>query len=55
MVVPTLKPHGSVSVVRVWRGICADPILGCFDSPKGLSYGNLLISMVLKLSTWLMV
>jgi hypothetical protein len=29
----------------MWCGICTDPILRCFNNPKGLSYGDLLDSV----------
>jgi hypothetical protein len=50
-----VKPHGSIRVVRRWRGICTDPVLRCFDNLEGLSYGNLLVGMVPELSSWLTV
>jgi hypothetical protein len=39
----------------VWCGICTNLILRCFDNPKGLSCGNMLVSVVLELSSWLTV
>jgi hypothetical protein len=50
-----MKPRGSVRVVRMWHDICIDPVLRCFDNPEGLSYGNLLVSVVPELSSWLMI
>jgi hypothetical protein len=50
-----MKPHGSIWVVRMWCGICIDPVLRCFDNPEGLSYGNLLVGVVPELSSWLTV
>jgi hypothetical protein len=51
-----MKPHGSIRVVRMWHGICSDPVLRSFDYPEGLSYGNMLASgMVPELSSWLTV
>jgi hypothetical protein len=50
-----MKSHGSVWVVRMWCGICTDPILRCFDNPEGLSCEDLLVGMVPKLSSGLMI
>jgi hypothetical protein len=50
-----MKSHGSVWVVRMWCGICTDPILRCFDNPEGLSCEDLLVGMVPKLSSRLMI
>jgi hypothetical protein len=50
-----MKPHGSVQVVRMWCDIRTDPVLSSFDDPEGLSYGNLLVGVVLELSSWLTV
>jgi hypothetical protein len=50
-----MKPLGSIRVVRMWCGICTDPILRCFDDLEGLNCGDLLVHMVPKLSIWLMV
>jgi hypothetical protein len=50
-----MKPHGSISVVRMWCGICTDPVHRCFDNPEGLSCGDLLVGMVPKFSSWLTV
>jgi hypothetical protein len=50
-----VKPRGSVWVVRRWHNICTDTVLRCFDNLEGLRYGNLLVSMVPKLSSWLIV
>jgi hypothetical protein len=50
-----IKPHGSIWVVRMWCGICTDPILRCFENPEGLSYGDMLVVVVLELSSWIMV
>jgi hypothetical protein len=33
--------HGSIRVVRRWRGLRGDPICRCFDDPKGLNNGYL--------------
>jgi hypothetical protein len=48
-----MKPHGFMQVVRIWCGICTDPVLRCFDNSEGLSYGDLLVSVVPELSSWL--
>jgi hypothetical protein len=50
-----MKPHGSVQVVRMWCGICTNPILRCFDILEALSCRNLLVSMVPELLNWLRV
>jgi hypothetical protein len=50
-----MKPHNSVQVIRMWCGICTDPVLRCFDNPEGLSYMDLLVSVVPELSSWLTV
>jgi hypothetical protein len=50
-----MKPHSSIWVVRMWCGICTNPILRCFDNPEGLNYKNMLVGMVPKLSSWLTV
>jgi hypothetical protein len=49
-----MKLHISVRVVRMWCGIRTDPVLRCFDNSEGLNYGNLLVGMVPKLTSWLM-
>jgi hypothetical protein len=41
-----MKPHGSIWVVRMWCGICTDPILRCFDNLEGLNYGAFLVGVV---------
>jgi hypothetical protein len=46
-----MRPHGSVQVIRMWCRIHTDPVLKCFDNSEGLNYGNLLVSMVPKLSS----
>jgi hypothetical protein len=50
-----MKPRGSIRVVKMWHDICTDPLLRCFDNPEGLSCGNLVVSMVPVLSSWLTV
>jgi hypothetical protein len=50
-----MKPHGSIRVVRMWCGITTDPILGYFNNPEELSYGDLLVGMVPELARWLTV
>jgi hypothetical protein len=50
-----MKPHGSVRVVRMWCGICTNPVLRCFNSLEGLSCRNLLVRVVSELSSWLTV
>jgi hypothetical protein len=46
-----MKPHGSVWVVRMSCRIHTDPVLRCFDNPKGLIYGNFLVDVVPKLAS----
>jgi hypothetical protein len=50
-----MKPHGSVWVVRMWCGNCSNPILMCFAIQEGLNYGDLLVGVVLELTSWLTV
>jgi hypothetical protein len=50
-----MKSHGSVRVVRMWCKICTDPVLRCFINPEGLRYGDLLVSVVPELTSWLTV
>jgi hypothetical protein len=50
-----MKPHGLVWVVRLWHSVRTDPIQRCFDDPKGLSCGDLLVGVVPELSSCLMV
>jgi hypothetical protein len=51
--VDIIKPHSFVWVVRMWCIIRTDPVLRCFGNPEGLSYGDLLVGVVPKLSRWL--
>jgi hypothetical protein len=41
-----MKPHGSVRVVKKWRGMCTDPVLRCFDNPERLNSGDLVVGVV---------
>jgi hypothetical protein len=50
-----MNSHCSVRVVRMWCNIHTDPVRRCFDDPEGLSYGDLLVGVVTKLSSWLTV
>jgi hypothetical protein len=50
-----MKSHGSIRVFRMWCGIHTDPVLRCFVNLEGLSYRELLVSMVPELMSWLMV
>jgi hypothetical protein len=36
-----MEPHSSIRVVRKWRGMPTDPVLGCLDDPEGLNNGHL--------------
>jgi hypothetical protein len=47
------KPLGSVQFIKMWCGIRTDPIHGCCDNLEGLSYGDLLISVVPELANGL--
>jgi hypothetical protein len=46
-----MNPRGSVWVVRMWSIICTDPALECFDNPEGLNSEDLLLSVVLELTS----
>jgi hypothetical protein len=46
-----MKPRGFIKVVKMWSGISIDPIRRCFDNPEGQSYWNLLVDVVLELSS----
>jgi hypothetical protein len=50
-----MKSHGFVWVVRMWCKIHTDLVHRCFVNPEGLSYGDLLVGMFLKLVRWLTV
>jgi hypothetical protein len=50
-----MKPHYFVWVVRKWYGVRTDHTLRCFDNPKGLNCGDLLVGVVLKFLSWLTV
>jgi hypothetical protein len=50
-----MKPYGSIEVVRMWCGICTDPILKCFGNPEGLSCGDFVVGVVPELLSWLTV
>jgi hypothetical protein len=39
----------------MWHGIHTDPVPRCFVNLKGLSYTDLLVSVVPKLASWLTV
>jgi hypothetical protein len=41
-----MKPHGPVWLVRMWRGMRADPDLRCLDDPKGMNNGDLLVGTI---------
>jgi hypothetical protein len=45
-----MKPHSSVRDVKMWCGICTDPILRCFNNLEGLSCGDLLVGVGLELA-----
>jgi hypothetical protein len=50
-----MKSHDFIRVVKMWCRICIDPVLRCFVNPEGLSCGDLLVSVVPKLVSWLTV
>jgi hypothetical protein len=50
-----MNPHGSIWVVRIWCGIHTNPVLRYFYNPEMLNCGNLLVGVVLELSSWLTV
>jgi hypothetical protein len=50
-----MKPLGSIWVVRVWCDIRTDPVCECCDNLEGLSCGDLLVSVVPELSSWLTI
>jgi hypothetical protein len=50
-----MKPYNFIWVVRMWYCICTDHALRCFDNPEGLSYEDLLVSIVPELLSWVMV
>jgi hypothetical protein len=39
----------------MWYDECIYPVLRCFVNPEGLSYRDLLVSVVPKLVSWLTV
>jgi hypothetical protein len=36
-----MKPHGSIRLVKKWRGMGIDPALRCLDDPDVLNNGYL--------------
>jgi hypothetical protein len=46
-----MKPHDSIQIVRMWCGIRTTPVLRRFDDLEGLSCGDLLVGVVLELSS----
>jgi hypothetical protein len=50
-----MKFHGSIWVIRMWCEIHTDPVLRCFVNMEGLSCGDLLVGVVLELTSWLTV
>jgi hypothetical protein len=50
-----MKPHSFIRVIRIWCRIHTDPILRCVDNPEGLNFRNLLVNVVLELTSWLTV
>jgi hypothetical protein len=51
----SMKPHGSVRVIKMWCGVRTDPVLRCFDNPEGLDYRDLLVGVVPEFVNWLTV
>jgi hypothetical protein len=50
-----MKPHSSIWVVRMWCGESTNPVLRCFIKPEGMNCGDLLVSVVPELASWLTV
>jgi hypothetical protein len=50
-----MKSHSSIRVVRLWCRVHTDPIVRCFVNLEGLNYGDLLVGVVPKLTSWLTV
>jgi hypothetical protein len=50
-----MKAQGSIQAVRMWCGICTDPVLKCFDNSEGLSCMDFLVNIVPELWSWLIV
>jgi hypothetical protein len=50
-----MKPHDSIWVVRMWCGMCTEPVLWCFNNLEGLSYMDLIVDVVPELLSWLTV
>jgi hypothetical protein len=50
-----MKPLNSIRVVKMWCGVRTDPVLRFFDNLEGLNYGDLLVGIVPKLSSWLTI
>jgi hypothetical protein len=50
-----MKSHGSIRVVKMWCSERTDPVIRCFVNLEGLIYGNLLVGVVLELTSWLTV
>jgi hypothetical protein len=46
-----MKSHDSIRVVRMGCGIHTNPVLRCFINPEGLSYGDLLVSVVPEITS----
>jgi hypothetical protein len=46
-----MKSHCSIRVVRKWCGIHTNPVLRRFVNSEGLSYRDLLVSVVPKLTS----
>jgi hypothetical protein len=48
-----MKPHSSIRFVRMWCGEHTNPVLKCFPNSERLNCGDLLVGMVLELTSWL--
>jgi hypothetical protein len=44
-----MKSHSSFWVIRMWCGICTNPILRCFVDPEGPNYRDFLVGVVPEL------
>jgi hypothetical protein len=53
MLTTLMLPRGSIQVVRLWCGICTDPILQRVNNPEGLNYEDLLDRVLPELVSWL--
>jgi hypothetical protein len=50
-----MKPYGSVRIARMWYAERTYPVLMCLVNPDGLNCRDLLVGVVLELTSWLTV